>query len=147
MTSFTESPPLQGGWYPVVDASDVGDEPVSVGLLGEDLVIWRASNDVIVAAPDRCPHREAPLSIGKLQDGVLSCAYHGWGFGDEGRCVSVPSSGEAASIPPTAHLGCKKVQERYGLVWVCPGDPQMSIPAIGQDTDPAFRRINTGVEH
>jgi len=146
MTNFIDSPSLQGSWYPVVDASDVGDEPVSVRLLGEDLVIWRAADDVIVAAPDRCPHREAPLSIGTVRDGVLACAYHGWGFGDEGRCVSVPSSGEGSSIPPTAHLGCKKVQERYGLVWVCPGEPQMSIPTIGQDTDPAFRRINTGVE-
>lgn len=115
-------------------------------LLGQDLVLWRDSNQSLVVAPDKCPHREAPLSIGKLENGVLSCAYHGWAFGADGTCVSVPSSGPDATIPPTAHLRCMKVEEKYGLIWVCPGEPTMAIPVIGQEDDPAYRRINTPVE-
>ena len=58
----------------------------------------------------------------------------------------VPSSGPDAAVPPAAHLACKHVQERYGLVWVCLDEPAGTIPTIVQDDDPAFRRLNTGVE-
>ncbi len=146
MTTFVHQGALKNCWYPVIDSSDLADAPVAVRLLGEDLVIWRSSNGGVVVAPDRCPHREAPLSLGALGNGVLTCVYHGWGFGDEGRCVSIPSSGPDANIPPAAHLPCRSAEERYGLVWICPGTPDVAIPEIAHDSDPAFRRINTGVE-
>lgn len=146
MTTFVHEPALADCWYPVVDSADLVDGPIAVRLLGDDLVLWRDSSGVVVVAPDRCPHREAPLSIGTVSGGVLACAYHGWAFGDGGTCVSVPSSGAGAAIPPAAHLPCRTAQERYGLVWVCPGEPRLPIPEIAHDDDPAFRRINTGVE-
>lgn len=146
MTAFIDKTPLRGVWYPVARVETVGSAPEAIRLLGEDLVLWRSSGGDIVVAPDRCPHREAPLSIGVVRDGVLSCAYHGWQFGDAGRCVLVPSSGPGAHIPPTAHLSCHQAQERYGLIWVCLGEPAADIPSIAQDTDPAFRRINTPIE-
>ena len=59
----------------------------------------------------------------------------------------VPSSGEGRPVPPAAHLPTLHVVERYGLVWVCPGEPVARIPVIEADDDPAYRRINTGVEH
>jgi phenylpropionate dioxygenase-like ring-hydroxylating dioxygenase large terminal subunit len=146
MTRFAHSAALRTAWYPVALAADVGDQPLAVRLLGDDLVLWRSGDGSVVAAPDRCPHREAPLSIGTVTNGDLACAYHGWSFGDDGRCVSVPSSGPDATIPPAAHLSCVKVQERYGLVWVCPGEPASEIPRIAQEDDPVFRRLNTEVE-
>ena len=145
MTAFIDTPPLQGAWFPVARADEL-DTPHAFRLLGEDLIAWRGSDGELVVAPDRCPHREAPLSIGAFDGTAVSCAYHGWAFGDGGRCVLVPSSGPDAAIPPAAHLSCRQAQERYGLLWVCPGEPAMEIPTIGQDADPAFRRINTPVE-
>ncbi len=81
-----------------------------------------------------------------MVDGCLTCAYHGWTFGDEGRCVLVPSAGEGGPPPPRAHLAPYWCEERYGLVWVCLGTPSASIPCISQEDDPSFRRINTPVE-
>ncbi|MGH1489568.1 MAG: Rieske 2Fe-2S domain-containing protein [Acidimicrobiales bacterium] len=146
MTSFVQSESLRGAWYPVVDSSDLNVSPRPIRLLGEDLVLWRGPDGEPIAAADRCPHREAPLSIGTSNAGTLSCAYHGWEFGSEGRCTLVPSSGPDAAIPPTAHLETKQVADKYGLIWVCPGEPTTEIPTIAQDDDPAFRRLNTGVE-
>ncbi len=111
-----------------------------------DYVLWRSADGTVVGAPDRCPHREAPLSAGAVTDGDLSCAYHGWSFGDGGRCVAIPSADPATPIPPTAHLPAVQVEERYGLVWLCPGEPTGTIPVVSHDDDPAFRRINTGVD-
>ncbi|MEO1058363.1 MAG: aromatic ring-hydroxylating dioxygenase subunit alpha [Actinomycetota bacterium] len=141
-----DAPTLRHHFHVVAEAADLDTGPVGVTVLGESLVVWRSSDGQVVAAPDRCPHREAPLSEGTVRDGCLVCPYHGWTFGDEGRCVEVPSSGTGRHVPPAAHLTTVTVEERYGLVWVCLDEPHGTIPAMAAEDDPAYRRINSGVE-
>ena len=96
--------------------------------------------------PDRCPHREAPLSAGEVDDGCLVCPYHGWTF-DAGRALRPRAVGQrGVPVPPRAHLTPFDCQERYGLVWVCLGEPAGDIPTMRWEDDPAFRRINPPVE-
>jgi phenylpropionate dioxygenase-like ring-hydroxylating dioxygenase large terminal subunit len=148
MTTFVHSEAIRSAWHPVAEAADIVEgEPFGFTLLGERLVAWRSESGSIVVAPDVCPHRQAPLSAGTVSSGVLACAYHGWSFGEGGRCVSVPSSGEGATVPPAAHLRSVAAEERYGLVWVCIGEPAGEIPLVAHDDDPAFRRINSGMQH
>jgi phenylpropionate dioxygenase-like ring-hydroxylating dioxygenase large terminal subunit len=137
---------LHHHWYVVAEGVDVTDAPHAVTLLGRDLVVWRTGAGTLVAAPDRCPHREAPLSAGSVHDGCLVCPYHGWKFADEGRCVEVPSSGAGRPVPPAAHLAVVRVEERYGLVWICLGEPASDIPAMAAEQDASYRRINSGVD-
>jgi phenylpropionate dioxygenase-like ring-hydroxylating dioxygenase large terminal subunit len=137
---------LRDHWYVVAESADVTDAPLAVTLLGEPYALWRAPGGGVVAAPDRCPHREAPLTEGYVRNGDLVCRYHGWAFGDGGRCVLVPSSGDGRPVPPAAHLPVVHTDERYGLVWVCPGEPVSGIAHMAADSDPAYRRINSGVE-
>jgi phenylpropionate dioxygenase-like ring-hydroxylating dioxygenase large terminal subunit len=143
---FCNRPALRQCWHPVARSADLARDPLGVTLLGDAYVVWRDGNGAVVAAPDRCPHRESPLSIGRLVDGHLECPYHGWRFGAGGRCVLVPSANEGVPVPPKAHLEVVRSQERYGLVWLCPGDPAVGIPDIPQDRDPAYRRLNVDVE-
>ncbi|CAN0379565.1 unnamed protein product, partial [Hapterophycus canaliculatus] len=52
-------------------------------LLGEALVVWKDPGDGgWKAFADRCPHRWAPLSEGRVDQktGRLQCIYHGWEF-------------------------------------------------------------------
>jgi phenylpropionate dioxygenase-like ring-hydroxylating dioxygenase large terminal subunit len=143
---------LRHQWHPVAESTDVetGDDaparPIGVRLLGTDVVVWRGPDGAVVAAPDRCTHRESPLSLGTVRAGCLSCPYHGWTFGAAGACVLVPSSGAGTPVPPKAHLAVIHAREAYGLVWLCPGEPHGDIPLISHDADPTYRRINTGVE-
>ena len=137
---------LRHHWYVVAESTDVTDAPLSVTLLGEALVVWRNSSGELTAAPARCPHREATLSAGTVHNGCLVCPYHGWTFGDEGRCVEVPSSGAGRPVPPTAHLPTIGVQEQFGLVWLCLDEPHGTIPHMAAEDDPAYRRINSGVD-
>ena len=78
------------------------------------------------------------------------CPYHGWTFGDDGRCVRVPSAADHVPPPPRAHLSTFGCTERYGLVWLCLGDTSPDgpdgIPVIVHENDPSFRRINTPVD-
>ncbi|MCU1392940.1 MAG: putative iron-sulfur protein [Ilumatobacteraceae bacterium] len=138
---------FEGAWYAVARSVEVGATPSRITLLSRDVVLYRSASGAVVAAPDRCPHREAPLSKGTVQAGCLVCPYHGWTFGDDGRCVDVPSANDGVPPPPRAHLHTYHATERYGLVWVCLADePAAPIPNIAQEHDHTFRRINTEVE-
>lgn len=140
------NPALRNSWYAVARSVDVGGGPLSVTLLGTKVVLYRAPQG-IVAAPDRCPHREAPLSAGQIaDDGCLVCPYHGWAFGDDGRCTRVPSTADSVPPPPRAHLETFATHEKYGLIWLCVGTPTGEPPVIPNEDDPTFRRINTPVD-
>jgi phenylpropionate dioxygenase-like ring-hydroxylating dioxygenase large terminal subunit len=143
---FASNPAMRGYWYAVAKSTDVAPGPLAVIVLGERLVLWRGEGGAVTAAPDRCPHRESPLSLGEVEDGCLVCPYHGWTFGDGGTCVKVPSSDPNLPVPARANLATVHATERYGLVWVCLGDPVEGIPEIPQEDDASFRRINNPVE-
>ena len=149
-STLCDQPALRSAWYAVARSIDVGASPVAAKLLGTSMVLYRGAGGGVVAAPDRCPHREAPLSKGTVHDGCLVCPYHGWTFGDGGRCMLVPSAADGVPAPPRAHLSTFQCQQRYGLVWVClgdtPADDPRGIPVIAHDDDPSFRRINTPVD-
>ena len=145
-TVLCDNGPIRDSWHPVARAIDVGTAPVAVTLLGTKVVLYRAPSGDFVAAPDRCPHREAPLSLGVIEDGCLICPYHGWSFGDDGKCVGIPSSTEGVPPPPRAHLATFQATEKFGLVWVCLGEPKVPLFDIAEEHDPTFRRINTPVE-
>jgi phenylpropionate dioxygenase-like ring-hydroxylating dioxygenase large terminal subunit len=143
---LTSNRPLADHWYAVVRGEDVTDAPIGVQVLGVRLAVWRGSGGELTAVPDRCAHREAPLSAGEVHDGCLVCPYHGWTYEPGGRCVRVPSASESVPPPPRAHLPAFECQERYGLVWVCVGEPAGELPKMPWEDDPAFRRINPPVE-
>jgi phenylpropionate dioxygenase-like ring-hydroxylating dioxygenase large terminal subunit len=145
-TALVDNPALHGHWYAVAQGVELAKGPLQRMLLGQQLVVWRGPDGVVVAAPDRCPHREAPLSLGAVSDGVLACPYHGWEFGAEGRCVRVPSATDGVPVPPLAHLATAHAVERYGLVWLCLGEPTSGIPEIAQEDDDTYRRINNPVD-
>ena len=143
---FYDNPALRDYWYAVATEQEINGQPVARTLLGENIVIYRDPVGNVIAAPDRCPHRQAPLSAGSVENGVLSCSYHGWSFGSGGKCVSIPSAATDFPIPDNAHLACFNTRTEYGLVWVCLGDSPQQLPGIIQDQDDSFRRINNPVD-
>ncbi|MDG2351839.1 MAG: aromatic ring-hydroxylating dioxygenase subunit alpha [Acidimicrobiales bacterium] len=143
---FVDKPVLRNYWYAVALCDEVESNPISVKLLNEDFVIWRESNGGLIAAPERCPHRQAPLSHGHLENGCLVCPYHGWTFSEFGKCVNIPSAADGVPIPSKAHLDTAEVIEKYGLIWLCPGKPLKPLFELEEELDPSFRRINTEVQ-
>jgi phenylpropionate dioxygenase-like ring-hydroxylating dioxygenase large terminal subunit len=119
-------------WHPVAESQDVGQVPLAVELLGQPIVLFR-SEGTIIALPDLCVHRGAPLSMGTVANGILRCAYHGWGYGQDGRVVSIPCLRPGSAIPRAARTPSYQVEERYSLVWVALEDPVLPIPDIARD--------------
>jgi phenylpropionate dioxygenase-like ring-hydroxylating dioxygenase large terminal subunit len=129
-------------WHPVATAESVAQAPVSARLLGEDVVLWRDDAGVH-AWPDRCPHRGAKLSMGRVQDGRLECPYHGWQFEGSGRCVHVPAL--PTFTPPATHcIRGFEAREANGLVWVRLEAGNSDIPALPAEADTRLRKLNCG---
>jgi len=59
-------------------------------IIDQPLVLYRTTDNGIVALEDRCPHRFAPLSLGRLEGDALRCMYHGLKFAPDGRCIEIP---------------------------------------------------------
>ena len=93
------------------------------------IVTWRTDEGNIVAYDNRCMHKRMPLSEGRIMpDGTLECAYHGLCYDASGKCVAVPSHPDG-NIPAQLQLKAFPVREQHGLVWVWPGDPEISVDA------------------
>jgi phenylpropionate dioxygenase-like ring-hydroxylating dioxygenase large terminal subunit len=104
-------------WYVACRSEDLGRKPVRRTLLGIPLVLFRSRGDV-GALLDRCPHRNVPLSLGRVVEGRLECRYHGWQFDCSGRCRHVP--GRADDDNPERRAPACAVREKDGFVWVWP---------------------------
>lgn len=124
-------------WHPVAADRDVpAGAPLAARLLGEELVLWRDAGGAPRAFDDRCPHRGTRLSIGRVcASGELECAYHGWRFGGDGRCVAVPALPDFA--PPLSHAAKPHaLRLAQGLWWVrLAEDGEAGPPAVEGDTD------------
>ncbi|MDY7103777.1 MAG: aromatic ring-hydroxylating dioxygenase subunit alpha [Actinomycetota bacterium] len=142
---FSGASALRHVWHPVASEGQLGDGPIARTLCGTDLVLFRDGEGRAVALPDRCSHRNAPLSVGTVADGCVECPYHGWRFDGAGRCVEVPAIGPGP-VPPKAHLTPFHATIRYGLVWVSLDEPRVEIPPCPWDEDDAYRRLNNPVE-
>ncbi len=111
------------------------------------LVLWRDHDGRIVALDDRCCHRAAPLSKGRLEGDRVRCMYHGLLFDTAGRCVEIPSQD---FIPPAAKVRAYPVIERFKWVWVWLGDPDKADATLIPDThylDDAGWRGTPGYMH
>ena len=97
------------------------------------IALYRTRDGAFHAVENRCAHRQIKLSLGDVQDCRLVCAYHGWQYDGDGRCVEIPHDRYGRGFPKLA-LKTYPVKVRYGLVWLFPGDPDLAdaqrIPEI-----------------
>jgi phenylpropionate dioxygenase-like ring-hydroxylating dioxygenase large terminal subunit len=136
-------PLLLHDWHVAARSADVtADAPRAARVLGRDLVLWRGEEGLHAWA-DLCIHRGARLSGGKVADGCLICPYHGWSYDTTGACVLIPAHPDLAP-PARAKAQVHHVQEKYGLIWVCLGQPRHEIGVFPEWDDAAFRKAPAG---
>lgn len=138
-----EDPVVRNDWHVAARAADVTDDrPLAVRMLGEDVVLWRSEGRVR-AWKDLCIHRGAKLSLGRVAGGGLTCPYHGWRYDGDGHCVAIPSQ-PGMKPPARAATVTYHAREKFGLVWVCLGEPAQDILDFPQWDDPSFHRLVCG---
>lgn len=137
-------PVLLNDWHPVAASARL--EPgaiVAESLLGMELALWRSADGQVHAWEDRCPHRGTRFSVGSIVDDRVVCAYHGWRFAPDGRCTQVPSTPGVAA-PARAVARAFQAKERYGLVWVCVGEPAGDVLPYPECEETQLRKVVCG---
>ncbi|MCF3960713.1 aromatic ring-hydroxylating dioxygenase subunit alpha [Streptomyces fuscigenes] len=139
MSSF-----VRNQWYVAAYGTEVGREPFSRTVCGEPVLLWRTEDGAVTAMSDRCVHRRFPLSQkpSHLAGDRLVCGYHGFTYGADGVCVSVPGQ---RRVPRTARLTTYPVAELDSFVWVWIGDREAAdaeaIPRAPWLADPAYTTV------
>ena len=102
-------------------------ELISRTLINEPVAIWRAQDGTLVAMEDRCCHRFAPLSKGRLEGDDIRCMYHGLKFDRTGQCIEIPGQD---MIPRTARVRAFPAVAKHSWIWVWMGDPARADEAL-----------------
>ncbi|WP_119353884.1 aromatic ring-hydroxylating oxygenase subunit alpha [Azohydromonas sediminis] len=128
----------KNAWYVACMPHEIDDKPLGRTVCNERMVFFRGPEGQAAALEDWCPHRGAPLSLGRVVEGKLVCGYHGLEMGCDGKTVAMPGQ-RVRGFPPIRHF---PVIERYGFVWVWPGDASRADPArlphLAWAEDPAW---------
>ena len=107
-------------WYAAVWADEIGHQPFARTICDQPILIYRQENGDAVAIGNRCPHRFAPLNLGRLVGDEIECPYHGLRFSPQGKCTHNPHG--AGVIPSAARVPVYPAVERHGLIWLWFGD-------------------------
>lgn len=138
---------VKEAWYPVFYVQDLDKtKPAKFTLLNQDIVIWwEAKSQSWRAFEDKCPHRLAPLSQGRINsEGQLECPYHGWAFSGEGDCEKIPQQPEGMTAQKSPRACAKGLPTAIaqGMLFVYPGQAERAnhvpipiIDAIAEDKE------------
>jgi phenylpropionate dioxygenase-like ring-hydroxylating dioxygenase large terminal subunit len=139
-------PFLRNAWYAVAYPEEFDNGATkAITVLAEPLLLFRRSDGSVTALHDRCPHRFAPLSRGKVIEDQVQCAYHGLRFDNSGRCTLNPHGD--GTIPKAACVRSYPVTERHGVVWVWMGAPDQADAAALPDLGEIEQRPGWAREH
>jgi nitrite reductase/ring-hydroxylating ferredoxin subunit len=116
---------LRRFWHPVAISSELGEVPLALRILGEDLVLFRDRGGRVGLVHKRCPHRLASLEFGTCEERGIRCCYHGWHFDVDGTILDAPGQPPEAArkIAASVRLGAYPAFEFKGLVFAYMGPP------------------------
>jgi phenylpropionate dioxygenase-like ring-hydroxylating dioxygenase large terminal subunit len=79
-----------------------------------------------------CAHRGADLAFGRLENGGLRCAFHGWLFDASGQCLETPAEPKGSTLCKGIKQRSYPVIEKSGILWAY----------LGEGEPPAFPEID-----
>ena len=121
-------------WQPAALVDELqGPRPVRpVKLLGENLVLFRDEEGRYGLIDRHCAHRGADLAFGRLENGGLRCAFHGWLFDVAGQCLETPAEPKDSQLCQGIKQRAYPVVEKSGILWAY----------LGEGEPPAFPEID-----
>ena len=130
---------LRNCWYvAAIDHELIDGKLLSRMLLGEHVLLYRGESGKVTALNDRCPHRGALLSRGRLEGDAVRCMYHGIKYDGSGKCVQIPGQD---MIPPKLRVPGYPVVERGPFIWVWMGEAAKADPALIVDNLSDFSHL------
>ena len=111
-------------WYALGWAEDFNADSIAARrVAGIALIVFRGPTGNLAALEDRCCHRQAPLSLGAIENGHVRCGYHGMKFAPNGQCIEIPGQ---ANVPESYRVRQYPVIERQNVAYVWLGEGERS---------------------
>jgi vanillate O-demethylase monooxygenase subunit len=134
---------VRNAWYMAGWQTDFPTgKPTPVTLLDEPLVLYRRIDGQLVVLEDRCCHRLAPLSHGRVEGNDIRCLYHGLRFGPDGVCTEMPGK---KNVPEAMRVRSFPVIERYSGAFIWMGNPDQADESLLPDfvgvDDPRYQML------
>ena len=111
-------------WHPVAMASRLGEVPLALRILGEDLVIFRDKGGRVGLLHKHCAHRRASLEFGRIEERGIRCCYHGWKYDVDGTILETPGEPADSRIRSRICQGAYPLHEVRGLIFAYLGPPE-----------------------
>lgn len=116
---------INNQWYVILESKELRrGKPIKIKRLNQQLAMWRDAKGKVCCIEDRCCHRGASLSCGKLVNDRLQCPFHGFEFDASGKVQLIPANGINKSVPETMKVKGYSTFEAYGLIWLWWGDEE-----------------------
>lgn len=130
-------------WYGILDSRELKKgKPIGVTRLSKKMVLWRNDEGSISCIADRCCHRGASLSHGKIVQGEAECPFHGFRYDSSGKVTVIPANGISEEVPDRYRVESYMAKEAYGFIWLWNGEKSESVPEI-----PFFEELKQGFNY
>jgi nitrite reductase/ring-hydroxylating ferredoxin subunit len=116
-------------WQPVAYERELGNVPLRVRALGEDLVVFKNLKGEVGCLHLQCCHRNSSLEFGILTDEGIRCCYHGREYSVDGACIDIPGDPNAERIMQQVNQGGYPTEVYSGIVFIYMGSPD-NIPVF-----------------
>lgn len=135
---------IQNQWYAILPSKAVKTNQITaVRRLNLDLALFRNSQGDLGCVVDRCTHRGAALSLGKVKGDCVECPFHGLQFDKEGKCHLIPANGKAATEDISRYnVISYLVKEQNDIIYFWYGDREKAenekLPFFDSEVDDSY---------
>lgn len=134
---------IRNKWYAILDAKEVPKKGIiGVRRLGEKLAFWRTEDNQIACIFDKCCHRGASISAGKIVNGHAQCPFHGFEYDIDGKVTLIPANGRKKEVAERYKVNTYAAKEKYGFIWIYWGEEKVNLPEI-----PFFEDLKTNFHY
>jgi phenylpropionate dioxygenase-like ring-hydroxylating dioxygenase large terminal subunit len=134
---------IKNQWYAVLDSKQLQrNKLIGVTRLSEKLVFWRDEDNQVHCIFDKCCHRGASLSAGKVVDSHVECPFHGLQYDNSGKVTMIPANGKQKPVSANYRVNSYVVKEAYGYIWLWYSDQIDNAPDI-----PFFQELRKGFSY
>ena len=110
-------------WYVILDSKELKKgKLLRIRRLNLDLALWRDQDNNVCCIADKCCHRGASLSCGKIVNGNLECPFHGFLYNKSGQVTCIPANGRNTAVPSAFNVPSYHILDAHGFIWMWWGD-------------------------
>lgn len=134
---------IRNQWYAILPSSAVKPGRITaVKRLNMELALFRSGSGKLGCVTDRCSHRGAALSKGKVTGNCIQCPFHGLEFDRHGKCTFIPANGKSSTADLSRYqVSSFLVREAHDIIYLWYGDPSLAsgeLPFFNQNIDESY---------